>query len=373
MGGSSGRSGHLRDAVVFSTWSWDMFNVPERIALALASRGARVLYCEMAVSRFRRAGEPLREVAEGVYRFGPEYLGARLSSLPVVGKLQWRMVARQIIAHANALKLKDQVFLYSHVDRITALCEEMRVAGLPLIHICMDYPEPYQYELIELSDQTLVIPKSVFHELRAKYGDKIYSIPQSIHLTTAMQQDDGPRKEPAQLAEVPRPRLGYLGPIFARLNLPILREFLTQNRNWHFVYFGESNDMQLPNAHAMAWQSPEELPGFVASFDVGMMPYDCTDRKNLHCSPLKLYDYFLAGLPVVATPILALSEFKDLIYLGATARELSDAVGRALEEPSDSPKRRLRMQVARAHSTEAQGQRLEEVLNLLDKNQRKIQ
>ena len=371
-GGSNRRSGHLRDAVVFSTWSWDMFNVPERIALALASRGARVLYCEMPVSRFRRAGEPLREVAEGVYRFGPEYLGARLRSLPVVGKLQWGMVARQIIAHANALKLRDQVFLYSHVDRITALCEEMRAAGLPLIHICMDYPEPYQYKLIELSDQTLVIPKSVFHELRAKYGDKIYSIPQSIHLTTAMQQDDRPRKEPAQLAAVPHPRLGYLGPIFARLNLPILREFLTQNSKWHFVYFGESNDMQLPNAHAMDWQSPEELPGFVASFDVGMMPYDCTDRKNLHCSPLKLYDYFLAGLPVVATPILGLSEFKDLIYLGATARELSDAVVRALEEPSDSPKRLRRMEVARAHSTEAQGQRLEEVLELLDKNQRKV-
>jgi hypothetical protein len=350
-----------------------VFNVPERIALALASRGARVLYCEMPVSRFRRAGEPLREVAEGVHRFGPEYLGARVSFLPVVGKLQWRMVARQIIAHANALKLQNQVFLYSHVDGITPLCEEMRGAGFPLIHICMDYPEPYQYELIELSDQTLVIPKSVFHELRAKYGDKIYSIPQSIHLTTAMRQDNGSRKEPVQLAAVPRPRLGYLGPIFARLNLPMLREFLTQNRNWHFVYFGESKDLQLPNAHAVAWQSPEELPRFVASFDVGMMPYDSSNKKNLHCAPLKLYDYFLTGLPVVATPILAFLEFKDLIYLGGTAQELSDAVVRALEEPADSPKRPLRIEVARAHSTEVLGQRLEEVLKLLEKNQGTLQ
>jgi hypothetical protein len=350
---------------VFSTWSWNVFNVPERIALALASRGARVLYCEIPVSHFRRSGEPLREVAEGVHCFGSEYLGARLSSLPVVGKWQWKMVARQIIANARALGLKDPVFLYSHVEHMTALCEEMRRAGFPLIHICMDYPEPYQYELIELSDQTLVIPKSVFHELKARYGDKIHWIPQSIHLPTAERQDNGARNEPAQLAAVPRPRLGYLGPIFARLNLSMLREFLTQNRNWHFVYFGGSDDLQLPNAHAMTWQSPEELPGFVASFDVGMMPYDCSDKKNLHCSPLKLYDYFLAGLPVVATPILSLSEYKDLIYSGATSRELSDAVFRALEEPADSPKRLLRMAVARGHSTVAQGQQLEEVLRLL--------
>jgi hypothetical protein len=350
-----------------------VFNVPERIALALASREARVLYCAMPVSRFRRAGQPLREVAEGVHRFGPEYLGARLSSLPIVGNLQWQVVARQIIAQAKALKLKAPVFLYSHVERMTALCEEMRAAGFPLIHLCMDYPEPYQHELIELSDQTLVIPKSVFHELASKYGKKIQWIPQSIHLATAMHQGNGAREEPPQLAAVPRPRLGYLGPIFARLNLPMLREFLTQNRNWHFVYFGESNDLQLPNAHAMPWRSPNELPRFVASFDVGMMPYDCTDAKNLHCSPLKLYDYFLAGLPVVATPILALSECQDLIYSGATAQELSSAVVRALAEPADSPKRPLRMEVARAHSTEAQGQRIEEALKLLDENQGKIQ
>jgi hypothetical protein len=122
----------------------------------------------------------------------------------------------------------------------------------------------------------------------------------------------------------------------------------------------------------MAWQSPEELAKLVASFDVGLMPYDCTEMKNLHCSPLKLYDYFLAGLPVVATPILAISEFKDLIYSGSTAQELTDAVIRALGEPPDSPKRALRRDVARAHSTDALGQRLEDVLGLLRNYQGQI-
>jgi hypothetical protein len=358
--------------VVFSTWDWDVFNVPERVALALASRGSRVLYCAMPVSGFRHSRAPLREVARGVHHFVPEYLGSKFSSLPVVGNLQWQLVARQIIAHARNLQLNDPVFLYSHVERMTVLCKAMRAAGLPLVHICMDYPEAYQFELIELSDQTVVIPKAVFHELRAKYGEKIQWIPQSIHLPASFQKSPD-REEPAQLAAIPRPRLGYLGPIFARLNLPVLREFLMQNRNWHFVYFGESNDLPLSNAHAMAWRSPVELAKLVTSFDVGMMPYDCTEMKNLHCSPLKLYDYFLAGLPVVTTPILAIAEFKDLIYSGSTAQELADAVARALEEPPDSPKRGLRMDVARAHSTDALGQRLQDVLKLLETNQGQIQ
>ena len=357
------RSYFQRGPGTFST-----FRSASRSHSRRGERACCLAKCRLAdsVARENRCTKWLR----ASYRFGPEYLGARLSTVPIVGKLQWKMVARQIIAHAKSLKLRDQVFFYSHVDGIAALCEEMRVAGLPLIHICIDYPEPYQYELVELSDQTLVIPKSVFHELRATYGDKIQRIPQSIHLTTATQRDNGARTELAQLAAVPRPRLGYLGPIFARLNLAMLREILTRNRNWHFVYLGESKELQLPNAHSVAWQPSEELPGFVACFDVGLMPYDFADKKNLHCAPLKLYDYFLAGLPVVATPILALAEVKDLVYLGETTLELSDAIVRALEEPVDSPKRALRMEVARAHSTDALGLRLAEVLKSLEEGSR---
>lgn len=65
---------------------------------------------------------------------------------------------------------------------------------------------------------------------------------------------------------------------------------------------------------------------------------------------------------MVSTPILELSEFQDLIYYGETARELSNAIKCALEEPADSAKRERRVDVALAHSTEALGRRLEEVL-----------
>ena len=70
----------------------------------------------------------------------------------------------------------------------------------------MDYPEPYQYELIALSELTLVIPGTVFAKLRARYGGKIRSIPQSIHLpATAAPRRQGLSVEPAELARVARP------------------------------------------------------------------------------------------------------------------------------------------------------------------------
>jgi hypothetical protein len=356
----------MQDAIVFSTWDWKTFNVPERISLALASRGARVLYCEMPVSWLRGSRAPFQEVAERVYRFGPVHLSGKFKTVPLVGISQWKMVAKQILGRAIALKLKDPLFLYSHADRLRPLCQEMRRAGLPLIHVCMDYPETYQYELVELSDLTVVIPKSVFRELRSKYGSKIYWIPQSIHLNGIHCKVNSSGPEPEELRSIPRPRLGYLGPIFARLDLEILRKLLSRNPDWHFVYFGKSNELCLPNAHGMVWQSHEDLPRFVRAFDVGLMLYDRSNKKNLYCSPLKLYDYFLTGLPVVSTPIPELTEFEDLVYFGETEKSLTEALVRALQEPADSLKRAQRMEAARSHSTEALGQRLEEVFHSIE-------
>ena len=349
----------MKDAIVFSSWNWETFNVPERVALALAGRGWRVLYCGMPVSKFRQRDTTVREVAPGVQAFTPEYLGGKIASMPMMRESQWKGVARQILEQAAALGLKQPVFIYSHVEGIEPLCREMRAAGSKLVHIAMDYPEPYQYALIEQSDRTLVIPPTVQTKLRGKYGAKVLPIPQSVHLEPKVKS---PEIAPA-LAKVPHPRLGYLGPVYARLNLPLVREMLTSHPEWAFVCFGDTSSLPLANVHGMAWSKPDELRNYVAGFDVGVMPYDIFDEKNLHCVPLKLFDYFLAGLPVVSTPVLSLAEFSDVIYFGDTAAGFVRAIEAALAEPASSEKRARRREIALAHSTEALGERLEQVLD----------
>jgi hypothetical protein len=82
------------------------------------------------------------------------------------------------------------------------------------------------------------------------------------------------------------------------------------------------------------------------------MPYDCSNQKNLHCVPLKIYDYFSVGLPVVSASILNLLDSSGEIYFGDTADELGRAVASALLEPLDSPKRTSRVEISRRHSIE---------------------
>ena len=79
--------------------------------------------------------------------------------------------------------------------------------------------------------------------------------------------------------------------------------------------------------------------------------------------PLKVFDYFHAGLPVVSTPIVNLWEFSDTIYFGDDAEELCRAVQSALDEPADSPKKSARIAIAKEHSIDTLATTLREIFS----------
>lgn len=352
----------VRDAIVMSGWSWENYNDPERIALALSQLGARVLYCENPSSWLRNTSSEVTEIEPGIFRFRPQFLGHRLNRLHLgFDRLQARMIAAQVQKAAAKLELKDPLFIYPHGEFFVPLCREFKKRGVPLVHCCFDYPEPGQGRHIELSDYTLTLSRSVFHQLRARYGAKISIIPQVRWL------DGGePQKargiEPSELSAIPKPRLGYIGLVSNRLNFPVLQELLVTHPDWHFLHFGDSKCLPLPNVHTVEWRDAANLDDLVASLDVGFMPYNCHSDKDFHCMPLKVFDYFNAGIPVVSTPIVNLWEYSDAIYFGDTAEELATAIERALGEPADSSLKSLRREIAKRQSIPALAESLSRIL-----------
>ena len=243
-------------AIVLSGWYWPTFNVPERVALALAASGIKVLHCENPVSLLRHKARPLTEVEEGIFSFGPRILSPRFNDFPLVPKIQSRMVVRQILRHVDGLALRNPLLFYPHGSRVLPICREMKERGSFLVHICMDYPLPNQEEHVRLSDITLVIPETVFHMFRNKFGNKVHLMRQSISLTPYVSGVET-RAEPLELACIPKPRLGYLGPIENRLNLGLLGNVLAGHPNWHFVSFGSTNRLMISNSHVVPWRKPE--------------------------------------------------------------------------------------------------------------------
>jgi hypothetical protein len=338
----------MRDAIVASGWTWEASNVPERMASALARAGSHVLYCENPAS-FLRTARPFSEVEKGVFAFGLQHFSHRLNSFSVLRPLQAKLLAMEILNKAACLQLSDPVFIYPHGDYVLPLCREFKRRDIQLIHVCMDYELELLKEHVRESDLALVIPQAAFKELSDQFGPKVRKISQLSYIDDSVGSPTGLLESP-ELSTIPKPRLGYLGGLTGRISLPLLRETLSPHPEWQFLSFDARKWLGLPNEHILPWRSRQELAGVLAGLDAGFMPYDCAIPKNLHCVPLKLFDYFSRGMPVVSTRIAFLQDYEDLVYLGSTPDELADSISQALKEPADSPKRARRIALAQEHS-----------------------
>jgi hypothetical protein len=361
----------VRDAIVCG-YEWGSGTGPvERIAVALARVGAKVLHCGPATSLAKKPDTKLRQIESNLFSFTPWAYAYRLNRIPGFPRMQSDAVTRQILQHARELGLEKPLFIYANLGRmVVPFCETMRNHGCLLVHTRPDYADTLFPVHVEQSDLALVFARALYHRMRAKWGEKIRLGFFGIDLLPFQGVQLDPENPPAVLEKIPRPRLGYVGS-YAKdfLNIPVLRELLERRRDWSFISFrgrtqgpSAEPDVPLPNAHLLPWQEPEQFARCTAGFDVGFMPYDCFSTVLFNNPPMKLWDYFALGMPVVATPMLHLWEYENLIYLGETARELEAAVEKALAEPPGSSLRQKRMEVAEQHSAESLGRLLERIL-----------
>jgi glycosyltransferase involved in cell wall biosynthesis len=118
--------------------------------------------------------------------------------------------------------------------------------------------------------------------------------------------------------------------------------------------------------------APDEVPGLLASMDVGVAPYPL--RAPFYFSPLKVYEYLAAGLPVVASRI---GQLEQIIQDGRTGllcpagdpRALCEALGRLRRDPNLRERlgQEARAQARKVHTWEAAARRLLHLAGLSDK------
>jgi glycosyltransferase involved in cell wall biosynthesis len=112
-----------------------------------------------------------------------------------------------------------------------------------------------------------------------------------------------PRAEPAELAALPHPRAIYVGALDHRFDLDTLRRAARENPGVSFVVIGgdaASPPASLPNLHQLGRRSYEDVPAYLQHCDFAIMPLTRVPA-NEGRSPMKIFEFGAAGLPVVAT------------------------------------------------------------------------
>jgi len=151
--------------------------------------------------------------------------------------------------------------------------------------------------------------------------------------------DDRPLGPAPELEDLQRPVLGYVGLVSVRLDLALLDELAARHPEWTLVLIGtvfRSGCSELldrlaarPNVRLLPPVPAECVPNYVRRFDVGLAPYRVT-QETIHASPLKLYEYLAAGLPVVAADVPGARQFAAVLALADTADAWEGAIVRQL-------------------------------------------
>ena len=169
-----------------------------------------------------------------------------------------------------------------------------------------------------------------------------------------------PVSEPADMCDIPHPRVGYVGKIKTQLDIDLLVTLARRHRYWSFVFVGpkkplgnEENSFQellsMPNVYYLGAKPLHALPGYVQHMDVCMLPY-LRNGYTKFIYPLKLHECLAAGRPVVGSAIRSLEEFEGVIKLARMPEEWSSALTKSLVRDANDPARQeARRAVAREH------------------------
>lgn len=159
-------------------------------------------------------------------------------------------------------------------------------------------------------------------------------------------QDPG-SSEPADIAGLPRPRVGFIGGIDSHTFDPALFvEVATSLPDVRFILVGACSLPEgwcpLSNVTLLGQRPYEQVAGYMAACDVLIMPWNSSPWIQA-CNPVKLKEYLAVGRPVVTTGFKELERYQGFVTVAGTPGEFVGAIRSALAHGRDPARLRARV------------------------------
>ena len=220
----------------------------------------------------------------------------------------------------------------------------------------VDRFQSYEDQLLLKADVVVTTAATLEEHLRVKIPNHhVHRISNGVDYEWF--QDQASKVIPAEVRPYKRPIVGYVGNIAGWMDYQLIAEVAAMVPDITFVFVGpiESQErirrlQKLANIHWTGLKPYSEIPGYIKEFDVCIIPFVGGDIART-TNPVKVFEYFALGKPVVSTPLDELVPFvqSNLLLFGDSAASFCDAIKKALKE--DDPVRATeRRNVSKAHS-----------------------
>jgi hypothetical protein len=360
----------VTEITFLSNFSWSNPNVLELLCETAKFNDYKVRHISKPRSFFKkRKTSNMDSPIQGIESKNLFNFSTKASSWPLLNRLQNQILWKQI--RSNCLKKSKKILFYNNLDSLSGLSKKFKAHFDLLIYLCADYSELNERLLSNcyIADAIFVIPHSMHEILQKQYPQKeIILWPQPVTSAFNYPLDENQKvKLDKILTVIPKPRLIYAGQGLDRLNTEIYQSIPARFTSCSFISFGGTEFKHKNNLFEIPSVSKQEMLYIISQCQVGFMPYEVSDPHNLHCVPLKLFDYFSAGLPVVSAKLLNISQYKELLFLCETLEEFEYSIKKSLSEKLSSEVREKRKAVYSLHSTVKRSDEFKTCINQLIK------
>jgi glycosyltransferase involved in cell wall biosynthesis len=161
------------------------------------------------------------------------------------------------------------------------------------------------------ADVVTSVARTLHARALARRAEAVY-VPNAVEDEAFAAADVPVPDDPAlrRLRREGKPIAGYYGALARWFDYDLVEETARRRPDWNFLLIGPEYDGSLRRASLLTlpnvtWVGPRPypaLPGYLRLFDVAIIPFRL-GPITMATSPLKLYEYFAGGRPVITTAI----------------------------------------------------------------------
>jgi glycosyltransferase involved in cell wall biosynthesis len=160
--------------------------------------------------------------------------------------------------------------------------------------------------------------------------------------------------------------VGYVGAIDNWIDFETISFLAERCEALNFVFIGPLRSRDLParkNIHFLDKRDHDMIPHYCNFFDVCLIPFKAGEFADT-INPVKLYEYFALGKPVVAYKMKELIPFSDLLYLSEDKQDFLKKLELALAE-TNTDVRLKRKELAKLNDWSVKAKLLNDALSRL--------
>lgn len=318
-----------KTVLIGPTMPWDhpMFQRPQQLALAFAREGHFVVYLEETplYAEYRQIREDLYVLAAPDFSRVLDSISGAVILVPQ--SLYWNERRSEL---SKLAEVNFVIFEYlDHIDE--KISGPLGAAALKDFIAYLRDREPRVH--------FLTTARALRAELAGSCSrEEILLSPNGVDTRHFTRRDALPEDPVFQrIVAKGKPIIGYYGALAPWLDYSLLNAVMRQCPDYEFVFIGidymggvKKLDVSLPHC---SWLGPRQyqlLPAYASRFNAALIPFESGEIAR-STSPLKLFEYFALGLPVIVTADMEECTAFEEVFCARDAHEFKVCLENALK------------------------------------------